>query len=148
MAQLGSVAVTVVNAFSASSNQKECCMATARWNCACASALHETGKCTVPSFSGSPAVCWCSSCAKDQVGRKRMTQTNSRYLANRMVSPFLRFVARMKSGKQLLPNLPGFHLVPSGLQCPSPLTLRHEVDQRLVDRNIRLGQPFDGCIMV
>src|SRR5205814_4866594 len=56
IAQLGSVSVTVVNAFTASAYQNECRRATARSKCCWAGALHAIGKWTCPSFS----VCSCA----------------------------------------------------------------------------------------
>src|ERR1700752_3443519 len=56
MAQFGSASLTAVKALGAWGNQNECSMATARLNCAWASALHDIGKSTLPSFSCAPAM--------------------------------------------------------------------------------------------
>src|SRR6185436_13848390 len=54
MAQLGSVCGMALNAFTVSGKKNECCMASARSNCFCASAEHEVLKSTRPSCSGAP----------------------------------------------------------------------------------------------
>src|SRR4029077_7995203 len=59
MPQAGSFVITAVNSSLAFSYQKECSIATARLNCSCTAASQETGKFTLPSFSGSPAGCSC-----------------------------------------------------------------------------------------
>src|SRR5688572_16837576 len=51
MPQLGSVCAASVNPLTAGSSAKECSRATARLNWACAGALHDVLKSTVPSFS-------------------------------------------------------------------------------------------------
>src|SRR2546426_6166733 len=51
MAQLGSVAGIAVKAFTVSGKKNECCMASARSNCFCASGVHDVLKSTPPSFS-------------------------------------------------------------------------------------------------
>src|SRR5262245_61192467 len=58
IAHEGSSAITAVKVLMAGANQKECSSATARSNCACATALHETGKCTWPRASAGPG-CSC-----------------------------------------------------------------------------------------
>src|SRR5215470_6669704 len=87
MAQSGSISVTWENALPASSNQNECSIATPRSNSSRAAALQETGKCTVPSCSGPPAGCWCSSCADAAEAREKMTNAKSRVFADLIVSP-------------------------------------------------------------
>src|ERR1043166_3681413 len=61
MAQDGSCAATAANAFTVSGKKNECSIATARLNCACAAALHETGKLTSPSFSSCARAAGCPS---------------------------------------------------------------------------------------
>src|SRR4029079_18661055 len=53
MAQSGSVLAISMKALSDCGYQKLCRMATARLNAGCTSALQETGKLTLPSFSSS-----------------------------------------------------------------------------------------------
>src|SRR5207344_2877144 len=55
MAQSGSALATSAKAFRDCGNQKLCSMATARLNAGWTSALQETGKFTLPSFSASSA---------------------------------------------------------------------------------------------
>src|SRR5260370_41624943 len=62
MPQAGSFLGTAANSSLAFSYQKEWSIATARLNCSCNAASQETGKFTLPSFSGSPAGCSCCSC--------------------------------------------------------------------------------------
>src|SRR3990172_3008533 len=56
------------------SNQKECRSATARLNSCWAAGLHETGKWTVPSFSGAPGF----SCASAAEAESRATRITNR----------------------------------------------------------------------
>jgi hypothetical protein len=51
MPQLGSVCAASVKPLTAGSSEKECSRATARLTWACAGALHDVLKSTVPSFS-------------------------------------------------------------------------------------------------
>src|SRR5207253_6998355 len=62
MAQAGSFLATAANSSLAFSYQKEWSIATARLNCGWTDGSHETGKFTLPRFSGSPAGCSCCSC--------------------------------------------------------------------------------------
>src|ERR1044071_8811849 len=70
MPHFGSVFVTSVNPFSASSYQNECRSATARLNCCCARRLHDTEKLTRPSFSPISCLCRCVSCAFTENGKR------------------------------------------------------------------------------
>src|SRR5258706_949730 len=76
MAQAGFVIVMAVNAFSASSYQKECRRATARSKSPWAAVAQETGKRTLPSFVSVPG----PSCAAAASGpaSSRLSATSSR----------------------------------------------------------------------
>src|ERR1700730_4656426 len=63
MPHRGSVTVTSLNAFSASSYSKEWSQATARLNCFWACGLQEILKLTCPSFSEGSCRCSCPICA-------------------------------------------------------------------------------------
>src|SRR5215467_4281565 len=80
MPQAGSFLAIAANSSLAFSYQKEWSIATARLNCSCTVASHETGKFTLPSFSGSPAGCSCCSCwATTDVGHVKHAHAATRH---------------------------------------------------------------------